>query len=125
MASDSASTSTSTLRPVKPSVFSTASSLVRSRIDCAMVLAAITRMVKKTAVSTAVTRAPMLPIWSANPCRNACSVDVRVSAGELANRASTAAATSADRAGSSMRMTYWPMNRAPWSLASMRYSWWK
>ena len=125
IASDSPSTSASTRRSVKPSVFSTASSPVRSRIDWAIVLPVITRMVKKTAASTAVTRAPMSPIWSANPCRNACSVEVRVSAGELAKRESTAAATSVDRAGSSTRITNWPMKRWPCAFASIRYSWWK
>ena len=110
---------------MKPSVLSTASSFVRSRIDCAIVLAVITRIVKKTAARTAVTMAPTLPTWSAKPCRNACSVEVRVSAGELAKRVSIAAATSGARDGSAMRMTYWPTNRTPSALASIRYSWWK
>ena len=125
IASDSARTRPSTPRSVKPRVFITPSSPVRSRMDWAMVLAVISRMVKKTAPSTAVTMAPMLPIWSANPWRNACSVDVRVSAGELAKRASMAAATSVDRAGSSTRMMNCPMKRWPRSFASIMYSWWK
>ena len=61
MASDSASTSPSTRPREKPSVFSTASSLVRSRTACAMVLPVTTSMMRKTAVNTQRTIAPMLP----------------------------------------------------------------
>ncbi len=49
MKSDSARTSTRIRPPEKPSVLSTASSLVRSRTDCAIVLAAMSSMVKSTA----------------------------------------------------------------------------
>ena len=76
---DSARTRASTIRSEKPSVFSTASSLVRSRTDCAIVLPATSRIVKKTAVITARRIAPMLPIWLAKPWMKAFSVDVSVS----------------------------------------------
>ena len=51
---DSASTRPSTPRSVKPSVLSTASSPIRSRTDCAMVLPATSRMVKKTTATMAI-----------------------------------------------------------------------
>ena len=50
----------------------------------------------------------MLPICWAKPCANAPSGSVLVSAGELANSASIALATSAARSGSFTRTTYQP-----------------
>lgn len=49
---DSAHSSAITRPPVKPSVFSTPIHAVRSRTDCAMVLAVTSSMVKKTAETT-------------------------------------------------------------------------
>ena len=58
MNTDSTSTRTSTPVLEKPSVFNTASSLVRSRTACAMVLATTSRIVKISAGGTARPIAP-------------------------------------------------------------------
>ena len=79
--------------PEKPSVFSTPISRVRSRIDSAMVLPTIIRMVTKAAPTTRNTINAMLPNCAANALPNAFSVSVEVSAVELANIASIAFAT--------------------------------
>ena len=63
----------------------TSSSLVRSRTDCAIVFAVTSSMVKNTAATMALRIAPMLPIWLRKDCAIARSVEVLVSAGELAN----------------------------------------
>ena len=63
----------STRTLVKPIALSTPSSSVRSRTDWAMVLPATSRMVKNTALSTAITIAPMSPICWAKPAANAPS----------------------------------------------------
>src|SRR6185369_7606864 len=106
---DSTSTRPSTRPLEKPSVLSTASSLVRSRTDCAIVFASTSRnSVKRTAARIEMMIALMFPTWLTNPCRNAFSVEVFVSADELANCASRRAATSAAWDGSSIRRTYQP-----------------
>lgn len=64
---------------MKPSVLSTASSLVRSRTDCAIALPATSRRVKKTATRIHWMMAPMSPIWSAKLWASAFSVTVLVS----------------------------------------------
>ena len=69
----------------KPSVFSTPTSLVRSRTDCAMVLAATSSIVNRTATRIAIMIAPMSPICLAKPSTKPFSVVVLVSADELAN----------------------------------------
>ena len=86
-----------TLALEKPSVFMTPISLMRSRTDCPIVFAVTSSIVKNTAVATAVTIAPMLPIWLAKPWMNAFSVVVLVSVEELANSASIVRAISAER----------------------------
>ena len=69
----SPSTSPITVPSVKPSVFSTPSSFVRSRTDCAMVLPAISRMTKNTTALIAVRIAPVSPTCLANDWANAFS----------------------------------------------------
>ena len=120
MAHDSTSTSARTSPSEKPSVLSTASSLVRSRTDWAIVLAATSRIVKNTAVTMPRMIAPMSPICFANACTNAFSVVVFVSANELANFASMRSAISGASAGSSMRMTYQPTRPCPNCRASSK-----
>ena len=87
---------------------STASSPVRSRTDCAMVLPATSNRVKKTAETMKVMICPMLPVCLAKPSANAFSVAVLVSAAELANRASTWSATCCARLGSATLKMYQP-----------------
>ncbi len=55
----------------------------------------------------------MSPICLAKACTNAFSVDVLVSAGELAKSASSLAATASDCDGSATRMTYQPVRSCP------------
>src|SRR4030095_11305172 len=85
---DSPSTIAKIRGPEKPSVFSTPISRVRSRIDSAIVLPTIIRMVTKAAPTTRNTISAMLPNCATNACPNAFSVSVEVSAGELAHIAS-------------------------------------
>ena len=101
MTSDSHRTTPSTSSLVKPTALSSPSSCVRSRTDWAMVLPATNRMVKKTAPSMAATIVAISPICCAKPLNIAPSVSAFVSAGELANSASIAAAISVARLGSS------------------------
>ena len=64
-----------------------------------MVLAVTSSMVKNTAVATAVSSAPMLPIWLAKPWMNAFSVAVLVSVGGVGEQARRCVrATVAERA---------------------------
>ena len=105
---------------MKPSALSTPSSSIRSRTDWAMVLPATSRMVKKTTVTMAMMIAAMSPICLAKPCMKAPSGSALVSAGELANSASIAAAISADRSGSSMRTVYQPTSPSPQARASSK-----
>ena len=70
---------------MNPSVLSTASSLVRSRTDCAIVLAATSPNMKSTTDEMAIMMAPMSPICFAKPSMKPFSVVVFVSADELAN----------------------------------------
>ncbi len=108
MKSDSASTRMSTLAFGKPSVFNTASSLVRSRTDCAIVLATTSRIVKRTATRMAIMIAPMSPICFAKLSMKPFSVVVLVSADEFANMSSNVCAISTDRDGSSILTMYQP-----------------
>ena len=85
MTQDSSSTSARIRPSLKPSVFSTPSSFVRSRIDCAMALPATNRMKNMTMAAIAIMMAPMSPICLAKSDTNAFSVAVLVSAGEFAN----------------------------------------
>ena len=96
---DSASTSASTVASEKPSVFSTASSLVRSRTACAIVLPTTSRIVKSTATRMAIMIEPMSPICLANPSMKPFSVVVLVSACELANMSSKVLASAIDCCG--------------------------
>ena len=77
-------------RRAKPTVFSTASSPVRSRTDMAMVLPVTSSRVKNTTPPMAIIRNSMLPICFTNEAMNACSVWVRVSKAELAKPPSMA-----------------------------------
>ena len=61
---------------VKPSVFNTATSRVRSRIDIAMVFADTSRMVKTTARQMLMMNALMLPNIPMKPNWKACSLSV-------------------------------------------------
>ena len=73
---------------VKPTVFITAISPVRSRMAPAMALPTMSRMVTKEAPITPSTMRPILPCWSTKAALKASSVVVRVSARELANSVS-------------------------------------
>ena len=109
---DSSSTSARMVRPLKPSVFSTPISLVRSLTDCAMVLAVTSSMVKNTAAVTETRIAPMLPTCSSSRLTNCRSVAVLVSLGEFSNCASMRAAMASAWLGSSTRTAIMPA----WSL---------
>ena len=82
--------------------FSTASSGMRSRTDCIMVLPVRNNSVKSTAPTIAFTMTLMLPICLSCACAYSASSWVSVSSDEFANRASMAAHIAADRSGSSM-----------------------
>ena len=90
---DSTSTSTSTVPLVKPSVFNTASSGMRSRTACAMVLPVSSSRVKNTAAMIAVTIRPMSANCLAKDWLKACSVWLLVSRSEFSEIASMAFAT--------------------------------
>ena len=64
---------------MKPSVFSTPISRVRSRTAMIMELPTIIRMVANAAPTTSSTISAMLPSWAANALLNAFSVSVEVS----------------------------------------------
>ena len=102
--------SSSTMRRMRPSgnpsVLSTASSFVRSRMACAMVLPATSRIVNIAIPTIHIMIWPMSPTCLAQSETNAFSVFVFVSFGELANIASTFAATSGALSGLSMVKTY-------------------
>ena len=85
ISTDSPSTSIRIDAFEKPSVLSTPTSLVRSRTDCAIVLAATSIIVKSTATRIAIMMAPMSPTCLAKPSTKPFSVVVLVSAEELAN----------------------------------------
>ena len=82
---DSARTNVRIRALENPSVFNTASSLVRSRTACAIVLATTRRIVKSTAVKMAIMIDLMSPTCLAKPSMKAFSVVVFVSAAEFAN----------------------------------------
>ena len=96
-----------------PSVFSTASSLVRSRTDCAIVLAATSPNINSTTVAIAIMIAPMSPICLAKPSTNPFSVVVFVSAEELANISSNVRLISTARDASAILTTYQPTVPSP------------
>ena len=73
---DSASTSDRIAPSRNPSVFRTASSLVRSRTDCAIVLAATSPNMNSTTDEMATMIAPMSPTCEANPSTKPFSVVV-------------------------------------------------
>ena len=98
----------STLRSVKPMVFSTASSLVRSRTACIMVLPASSISVKNTAPMMEPTMRPMSAICLIQLAVAACSLMLRVSWSELADSASMALATRSAWLTSFKRVTYQP-----------------
>ena len=75
---------------------STASSLVRSRTDCAIVLAATSPNMNSTTDEIAIMIAPMSPTCLAKPSTNPFSVVVFVSADELANISSNVRLSSTD-----------------------------
>ena len=104
----------------KPSVFMIASSGMRSRTDCAMVLPVMIRMVKKTAARMRVTRAPRSPICLAKPTANSFSGWVLVSSGEFWKRPSIAAEMARARVESSIRTMYQPVLPRPRRRASSK-----
>jgi len=109
---DSDSTSASTVGLLKPMVLSTASSGMRSRMDCAMVLPVSSSRVKNTAPMMAVTIRPMSPICLAKERWKSRSPWVLVSSAELANSRSMAWATCSARSGSLTFTMYQPT--VPW-----------
>src|SRR5262249_9505729 len=106
MTSDSSSTLPRMRPSPKPSVFSTASSFVRSRMACAMVLPATSRMVNIAIATIHIMILPMSPICLAQSETNCFSVAVLVSDGELANIASIFAAICGAWSGLSIVKTY-------------------
>ncbi len=90
---DSTITSISTVPSLKPSVLSVASSGMRSRTACAMVLPVSSSRVKNTAPMIEVTIMPMSANCLMKACWNADSVWLLVSWSELAEIASIAWAT--------------------------------
>ena len=113
MKSDSASTSARIAPPEKPSVLSTASSLVRSRTDCAIVLAATRPNMNSTVEEIAIMIAPMSPICFAKLSTNPFSVVVFVSADELANISSNVRLSATACDGSAILTTYQPTCPSP------------
>ena len=120
MNSDSASTSVRIAPPENPSVFSTASSLVRSRTDCAIVLAATSPNMNSTVDEIAIMMLPMSPICLANPSTNPFSVVVLVSADEFANISSNVRLSSTACDGSAILTTYQPTCPSPCARFSSR-----
>jgi hypothetical protein len=102
--------SSSTIRRIRPSpnpsVFSTASSLMRSRMACAIVLPATSRIVNIAIATIHIMIEPMSPTCFAQSETKAFSVFVFVSDGELANNASIFAAISGARSGFAIVKTY-------------------
>ncbi len=84
-AAASASTKPSTLPLLKPSVFRIASSGMRSRTLCAIVLPTTSSSVKNTANRIQRTIRPMSPICLKKPMLKSFSVWVLVSSGEFSN----------------------------------------
>ena len=99
-----------------------ASSGMRSRIDCAMVLPVRIRMVKNTAARMRVTSAPMSPTCLAKPMANSFSGWVFVSSGEFWNSRSIAAEVARACVGSAMRTMYQPVLPLPDCRASSKYA---
>ena len=97
---DSSRTSDRIRPSLKPSVFRTPSSLVRSRIDCAIVLPATKQDDEHDDGGDRDHDRPMSPICLAKSATNAFSVAVLVSAGEFANIASIALGELVRRRGS-------------------------
>ena len=112
---DSPSTSMATLASEKPSVFSTASSGMRSRSAWFMTTAVSSRMVKNTADRMPLAISPMSPSWAPKERASSSSVVVLVGSREFSNKASMAAETSGARSGSAMRRVHQPM--LPWPNA--------
>src|SRR6478672_4117603 len=103
-ATASLTNSPSTPRLVKPSVFKTATSRVRSRIDIAMVLADTNSVANTTAEQMLRMKAFTLPIIATNSSPKAFSLSDLVGCGELRNMSSTAVATLLTSAGEAARM---------------------
>ncbi|MEJ0065296.1 MAG: hypothetical protein WDM85_07465 [Caulobacteraceae bacterium] len=78
---------------MKPSVFSTANSGVRSRTDCIITAPTENSRAKNTAPTMLFTTKPMSPICLTESAASWRSLSVLVSSGELANRASMRLAT--------------------------------
>lgn len=91
---------------LKPMAFMTASSPVRSRIACAMVLPDTSRIIRSTAVATRIVIDPTSPTLRAKFETNTFSVAVRVSDDEFANRLSSRSAIVLASAGLATLMTY-------------------
>ena len=89
---------------MKPRVFSTATSRVRSRIDIAIVLAETNNVAKTTAEQILRMNAFTLPIMATNSSPNAFSLSVFVGWGELRNMSSTAFAIVLTSEGDAARM---------------------
>ena len=106
--SDSERTRARILLSVKPTVLSTASSFVRSRTDCTIVLAATKPNINRTVDAIAIMMEPISPTCLAKPSMKPFSVVVFVSAPEFANMASKVRPNSSACEGSSILTTYQP-----------------
>src|SRR6266404_5370025 len=93
---------------VNPSVFKTATSRVRSRIDMAMVVAETSKVANTTAKQILRIKAFTLPMLLMKLNWNAFSLSVFVGSGEFRNMASTADATEETLFGESARMANVP-----------------
>ena len=122
---DSTSTRVSTVPLVKPRVFNTASSGMRSRTACAMVLPVNSSRVKNTAAMIAVTIRPMSANCLAKDWLKACSVWLLVSWSEFCEIASMALATRVAWSTLSSFTMYQPTRLSVYWLASAKYSQWK
>ena len=117
---DSPSTSQATFASVKPRVFSTASSGMRSRSAWFITTAVSSRMVKKTAERMPLAMRPMSPTWALKERAISSSVMVLTGFMEFSNSASMAEETSGARSGSSMRTVHQPTEPWPKARASSK-----
>src|SRR5579863_8030185 len=104
----------STPRLVKPSVFSTATSRVRSRMDIAIVLAETSNVAKTTAEQMLRMKAFTLPIIATNSSPKAFSLSALVGCGELRNISSISVAillTSDGEAARMLKVPAWPLKK--------------
>src|SRR5262249_39356283 len=103
-ATDSLTNSPKTRLRVKPSVLSTATSRVRSRIDIAIVFADTSNVANTTAEQMLRMNALTLPIIATNSRPNAFSLSALVGCGEFRNMSSIVSATLLTSDGLAARM---------------------